>query len=194
MRDHADAPASSGSGKVLCRSTSSTTMSSWLVSAYSGWAGGDQERPSPNWSHTRRSPTSAPPVPLQPPRPPQPLHSLKTSPAALEAAKSTSTPPCATGSSTCWTSGGLHGDGACSGAYARSSGNSPYCWKRTEPRAARFGRKSLLSPVDMTRLSEHNTQLTDILCLSDMTIRSLVHDKTSVPASGGSSSSCVPCA
>ena len=51
-----------------------------------------------------------------------PLHSSKTSPAsaARSAAKSTWAPPCATGSSTCWTSGGQIGDGTCSSACARS--------------------------------------------------------------------------
>ena len=98
----------------------SSPRSSHMVSAYSGPAGGDQERPSPNRSHTRRSPW-----------PPQPLHSLKIIPAAAvrSAAKSTSTPSCATGSSTCWTTGGQNGDGACSGACARSSGCAPGCSK-----------------------------------------------------------------
>ena len=100
---------------MLSRSTSSTTMSSGTVSAYSGRSGGDQEKPSTGRSHTRRSPTSALLVP--------PLHSLKTSPAAAvrSAARSTSTPPCATGSSTCWTIGRHNDDGACSSACARSS-------------------------------------------------------------------------
>ena len=53
-----------------------------VVSAYSGRGGGDQERSSPDRSHTRRSPTSALPVPPRPPHPLQPMHSLKTSPAA----------------------------------------------------------------------------------------------------------------
>ena len=35
-----------------------------MVSAYSGWAGGDQERPSPDRSHTKRSPIPALPVRL----------------------------------------------------------------------------------------------------------------------------------
>ena len=61
-------------GTCSCRRMSST-MSSRNVSAYSGRAGGDQERPQPDRSHTRRSLT---PALLVPPRPPQPLHSLKT--------------------------------------------------------------------------------------------------------------------
>ena len=93
-----DAPAGSSTGNVLSRSTSSTTMSSRMVSAYSGQAGGDQETPSPDRSHTRRLSTPALPVPPRPPQPPQPLHSLKTSTAAARhnAAKSRSTPSCAT--------------------------------------------------------------------------------------------------
>ena len=68
-----------------------------------------------------------------PPQPPQPLHSLKTSPVAARqnSAKSTPTSECATGSSTCSTSGGQNGDGACSGACARSSGSAPGCLTRS---------------------------------------------------------------
>ena len=47
-------------------------------------------------------------------------------------------------------------------------------WKRSAPRAAPLGRKSLLSPADMTRLSEHIVRVTDVLCLSAVTIRGLV--------------------
>ena len=94
------------------------------VSAYSSRAGGNEETLFPARSLTSRSPTSA----LQAPWPPQPLHSLK-SPAApvRSAAKSTSTQSPATGSSTCWTSGGESGDGTCSGACARSSVCAPGC-------------------------------------------------------------------
>ena len=101
----ADAPPGSSSGNVLFRSTSSTTMSSPMLSAYSGRVGGNQETPSFDRSHTRRSPIPARPVPPQTPRPHQ---TLKTSPAAAlqNATKSRSTPSCATGSSTFWTSGG----------------------------------------------------------------------------------------
>ena len=54
------------------------------VSAFSGRAGGEQETPSPDRSHTRRSPSAlpVPPWPPWPPQPPQPLQSSKTSPAA----------------------------------------------------------------------------------------------------------------
>ena len=51
----ADAPAGSSSGNVLFRSTSSTTMSFRVVSAYSSRVGGNQETPSLDRSHTRRS-------------------------------------------------------------------------------------------------------------------------------------------
>ena len=52
--------------------------------------------------------------------------------------------------------------------------NTPYRWKRSAPRAAPLGRKTLLSPADMTRLSEHILRVTDVLCLSAVTIRGLV--------------------
>ena len=78
---------------------------------------------------------------------PQPLHSLKTSPAAVgrSAARSRSTPSPATGSSTCWASGRPRGDGTCGGACARSSTCAPGCstgstrtllyrWKRSTTR------------------------------------------------------------
>ena len=54
--------------------------------------------------------------------------------------------------------------------------NTLYRWKRSEPRAAPLGRKTLLSPADMTRLSEHIMRVTDVLCLSGLTIRSLMLD------------------
>ena len=136
----------SSCGNVLFRSTSSTTVSSRMVSAYSGRAGGNQETSSPDRSLTRRSPTSALPVPLRPPHPLQPLHSLKTGAAAARqnAAKSTSTPSCPTGSSACWTSGGHNGGGACSGAWVRSSDFAPGCSTgstRTLPTAGNGGRQ-----------------------------------------------------
>ena len=37
-------------------------------------------------------------------------------------------------------------------------------------------RKTLLSPADMTRHSEHNMRVTDVLCFSAVTIKSLVHE------------------
>ena len=65
-----------------------------MVSACSARPGGDQEKPSTGRSHTRSLPTPRLPVPPQPRQPPQPLHSLKTSPAAVgrSAAKSRSDP------------------------------------------------------------------------------------------------------
>ena len=44
--------------------------------------------------------------------------------------------------------------------------NAPYRWKRSTPTA----------PPDVTRLSDHITRVSDVLCLSAVTIRSLVHD------------------
>ena len=63
-----------------------------------------------------------------------PLHSSMTSPAAAlpSAARTTSTPSSATGSSTFWTSG-RHGDGACSGAWVRSSVFAPGCSTGSTP-------------------------------------------------------------
>ena len=109
-------------GNVLFRSTSSTTMSARMVSAYRSRVGSNQETPSPHRSLRRRSPTSTL-------RPPQPLHSSKTNRAAAvrSAARSTSTPSCATGSSTCWTSGRHNDDGARSSACAKSSACAPGC-------------------------------------------------------------------
>ena len=54
---------------MLFRSTSSTTVSSRTMSAYSGQAGGNQETLSPDPSHIRRSPKPALLVPLPPPTP-----------------------------------------------------------------------------------------------------------------------------
>ena len=141
---------------------------------------------SPDRSHTRRSPTPTLPGP---PQPRQPLHSLKTSPAAAvrSAAKSTSTPTCATGFSTYHASGGhngQNGNGACSSGCAKSSAcvpgcsteihhNTPYRWKRSSPRAAQLGRLTLLSPACVTRLGERIMRVTH---LSAVTIRGLAHD------------------
>ena len=157
-----------------------------MVSAYSALPGGDQEKPSTGRSRTRRWPTSKLLVPPRPLHPLQPLHSLKTSSEAAQqnAAKSSSTPSFATGSSTCRTSRRQNGDGACSDAWVRSSACapgcstrfSPYRWKRSAPRAAPLGKKTLLSPADVTRLSEHIMRVTDVLCLSGLTIHSPVLD------------------
>ena len=107
-----------------------------------------------------------------------PPHSSKTSPSAARqnAAKSRSTPSCATGSSTCWTSGGQNDRGGmqrclcevqrlCPGMFDGIHPNTPYRWKRSAPAEAQLGRKTLLSPADMTRLSEHILRVPDVLCL-----------------------------
>ena len=39
---------------------------------------------------------------------------------------------------------------------------------------APFGRKTLLSPADVTKLSEHIMRVTDVMCLSAVTVRGLV--------------------
>ena len=43
----------------------------------------------------------------------------------------------------------------CPGVFDGVDKNTPYRWKRSAPRAETRGRRSLLSPADMTRLSEH---------------------------------------
>ena len=62
----------------------------------------------------------------------------------------------------------------CPGMFDGINPNTPHRWKRSAPRAAPLGRKTLLSPADMTRLSEHILRVTDVLCLSAVTIRGLV--------------------
>ena len=62
----------------------------------------------------------------------------------------------------------------CPGMFDGIDPNTPYRWKRSAPRAAPLGRRSMLSPADMTRLSEHIMEVTDVLCLSAVTIRGLV--------------------
>ena len=52
--------------------------------------------------------------------------------------------------------------------------STPYRWKRTSSRAAPLGRKTLLSPADVTQLSEHILRVTNVLC--GLTIHSLVLD------------------
>ena len=64
---------------------------------------------------------------------------------------------------------------------------------------APLGRKTLLSPADMTQLSEHIMRVTGVLCFSAVTIKSLVHewlDAEGLDVRAGewwSSSSCVAC-
>ena len=136
---------------MLLRSTSSTTVSSSMVPAHSGWARGNQETSSRDRSHTRRSPTPVLPVP---PRPPH------VAAARQNAARSRSTPSCAICSSTL-PSGGWTDSVTCSGAWLMSSACAPGC---------------STAPVDVTRLSEHILRVTDVLCLSSVTIRGLVRD------------------
>ena len=40
--------------------------------------------------------------------------------------------------------------------------NTPYRWKRSAPRGETLGRRTLLSPADTTRLSEHTMRVTDV--------------------------------
>ena len=62
----------------------------------------------------------------------------------------------------------------CRGVFDGIDPNTPYRWKRSAPRAETLGRRSMLSPADTTRLSEHIMKVTDVLCLSAVTIHGLV--------------------
>ena len=64
----------------------------------------------------------------------------------------------------------------CPGVFDGIDPNTPYRWKRSAPRGETLGRRTLLSPADTTRLSEHTMRVTDVLCLSAVTIRGLVHE------------------
>ena len=64
----------------------------------------------------------------------------------------------------------------CPGMFDAINPNTLYRWKRSTPAAAPLGRITLLSPTDVTRLSEHMMRVSDVLCFSAVTIRSLVHD------------------
>ena len=64
----------------------------------------------------------------------------------------------------------------CPGMFDGIKPNTPYRGKRSAPRAAPLGRRCLLSPADMTRLSEHIMRVTDVLCLSAVTVKGLVHE------------------
>ena len=177
-----DAPAGSSSGIVLSRSTSSDR------------------------THTRRSPTPVLPVPPQPPQPP-PL--LKTSPAAAahSAAKSTSTPSSATGSSAWWTRGRRNGVGPCSGACARSSGCAPGCSTGstgTLPIAGNAAQHEQHRELCCHPPTWHGWASTSGRCQTSCasarwrsgawcTNGSTQRDSTLVLASDGSSSSCVTC-
>ena len=62
----------------------------------------------------------------------------------------------------------------CRGVFDGIDPNTPYRWKRSAPRAETLGRRSMLSPADTTRPSEHIMKVTDVLCLSAVTIHGLV--------------------
>ena len=143
-----------------------------MVSAYSCWAGGNQETPSPDRSLTRRSPTSA----LQPLRPPWPPQWQR-----CDAAKSTSTPLCATRFLDMldqWKTETAMGHAAVlvRGLVRGSTGTLRTAGHGSRHEQHRSARKILLSPADMTRLSERIMRVTDALCLSSVTIRDLVRE------------------
>ena len=62
----------------------------------------------------------------------------------------------------------------CSRMFDGVNPNTPYRWKRSAPAEVPLGRRTLLSPADMTRLSEHFARVTAALCLSVVTIRGKV--------------------
>ena len=62
----------------------------------------------------------------------------------------------------------------CPGMFDGIDKNTPYRWKRSAPRAETRGRRSMLTPADTTRLSDHIMRVTDVLCLSAITIHGLV--------------------
>ena len=64
----------------------------------------------------------------------------------------------------------------CPGMFDGIDPNTPCRWKRSAPRAAPLGRRTLLTPADTTRLSEHIMKVTDVVCLSAVTIHGLVHE------------------
>ena len=62
----------------------------------------------------------------------------------------------------------------CLGMFDGINPNTSHRWKRSAPAEAPLGRRTLLSHADMTRLSEHILRVSDVLCLSAVTIRGLV--------------------
>ena len=61
----------------------------------------------------------------------------------------------------------------CPGVFDGVDKNTPYRWKRSAPRAAPLGRRTLLTPANTTRLSEHIMRITDVLCMSAVTIHGI---------------------
>ena len=61
----------------------------------------------------------------------------------------------------------------CPGMFDGINPNTPYRWKRSTARAETRGRRRMLSPADTTR---HIMKVTDVLCLSAVTIHFLVHE------------------
>ena len=165
----ADAPAGSSCGNVLCMSTSSTTMSFRMVSACSGQAGGNRETPSSDRSPARRSPSS-PPC-----RSGTKRRKIQVDPIVrdwfLDISYQWKTQR-RWGMSQCL----CEVQRLCPRMFDGINPNIPYRWERRAPRAAPLGRIILLSPGDKTRLSEHILRVTDVLCLSAVTIRGLVYE------------------
>ena len=118
-------------------------------------------------------------MPPQPPQLPQPLHSLKTSPAAVlsELVRAWYLDMLDQ-----WRTERRWGMQRCLGAVQRYcpgmfdgiNPNTPYRWKLSAPRAAPLGRRSMLSPADTTRHSEHIMRVTDVFCSSAITVHGLV--------------------
>ena len=64
----------------------------------------------------------------------------------------------------------------CPRMFDRINPNTLYRWNWSAPAEAPLGRRTLLPSADMIRLSEHIMRVSDVLCLSAVTIRSLVHE------------------
>ena len=162
---------------MRCRSTSSTTMISCMVSAYSGRVGGNHETPSLDRSHTRRLATPALPVL---PSPPHPLQRQRHEAPQIHA------DPIVRDwfldKPDQWRSERRRAtqrylsevQRLCPEMFDGINPNTPYRWNRSAPPTAPFGRKTLVSPRDMIQLGEHTMRVTDVLCLSAVTIRGLV--------------------
>ena len=204
-RRSADAPAGSSSGNVLFRSTSSTTTSSRMLSAYSGRSGGNQQTPSLDRSHTRRSPAPALPVPPQaaPAAPSTPAAALVEDEPSSSTAKrrKVQVDPIMRD----WLLGMTrqNGDGAYLGAWVRSSACALGCStginqrKRSAPRAAPLGRKTfaVTRRRDTAQRAHHAGDRTSCASVGSRSTAwcsngSAQRDTTSVLASGGSDGSC----
>ena len=161
-----------------------------MVSSCSARPGGDQEKPSIGRSRTRRPPTSKTPratlaAPAAPTTPAAALVEDEPSSSTAKRRKVHVDPIVRD-----WFLDMSHQwktqrrwsmqqclcevQRRCLGMFDGINPNTPHRWKRSAPAEAPLGRRTLLSPADMTRLSEHILRVSDVLCLSAVTIRGLV--------------------